>query len=137
MRAIVDGDPAKKALFACLTALKGVGLVLACTLIANMRELGSLSRHQAAALIGVAPLNHDSGTRRGYRAIAGGRRRVRNVLYVATLSAVRSNPPIQEFYRRLSAGGKPPKVALVACMRKMLVMLNGRVRDELAAVTIP
>jgi transposase len=137
MRAIVDGDPAKKALFACLTALKGVGLVLACTLIANMRELGSLSRHQAAALIGVAPLNHDSGTRRGYRAIAGGRRRVRNVLYVATLSAVRSNPPIQEFYRRLSAGGKPPKVALVACMRKMLVMLNGRVRDELTAAAIP
>jgi transposase len=137
MRAIVDGDPAKKALFACLTALKGVGLVLACTLIANMRELGSLSRHQAAALIGVAPLNHDSGTRRGYRAIAGGRRRVRNVLYVATLSAVRSNPPIKEFYRRLSDGGKPPKVALVACMRKMLVMLNGRVRDELAAATIP
>src|SRR3954452_24749132 len=137
MRAIVDSDPAKKALFACLTALKGVGLVLACTLIANMRELGSLSRHQAAALIGVAPLNHDSGTRRGYRAIAGGRRRVRNVLYVATLSAVRSNPPIKEFYRRLSASGKPPKVALVACMRKMLVMLNGRVRDELAAATIP
>ena len=62
MRAIVDSDPSKKALFACLTALKGVGLVLACTLIANMRELGSLSRHQAAALIGVAPLNHDSGT---------------------------------------------------------------------------
>ena len=90
MRAIVDSDPAKKALFACLTAPKGVGLVLACTLIANMRELGSLSRHQAAALIGVAPLNHDSGSRRGYRAIGGGRRRVRNVLYVATLSAVRS-----------------------------------------------
>jgi transposase len=72
MRTIVDSDPAKKALFACLTALKGVGLVLACTLIANMRELGSLTRHQAAALIGVAPLNHDSGARRGYRAIAGG-----------------------------------------------------------------
>ena len=137
MQTIVDGDPTKKALFACLTALKGVGLILACTLIANMRELGSLSRHQAAALIGVAPLNHDSGTRRGYRAIAGGRRRVRNVLYVATLSAVRSNPAIKEFYRRLSASGKPPKVALVACMRKMLVMLNGRVRDELAAATVP
>jgi transposase len=133
MRAIVDRDPAKKALFACLTALKGVGLVLACTLIANMRELGSLTRHQAAALIGVAPLNHDSGARRGYRAIAGGRRRVRNVLYMATLSAVRGNGPIKEFYCRLSAGGKPAKVALVACMRKMVVMLNGRVRDQLAA----
>ena len=102
-----------------------------------MRELGSLSRHQAAALIGVAPLNHDSGARRGYRAIAGGRRRVRNVLYVATLSAVRSNPPIGEFYRRLAASGKPAKVALVACMRKMVVMLNSRVRDELAGAAIP
>jgi transposase len=137
MRAIVDGDPAKKALFACLTALKGVGLVLACTLIANMRELGSLSRHQAAALIGVAPFNNDSGPRRGHRAIAGGRRRVCNVLYIATLSAVRSNGPIKEFYRRLSASGKPAKVALVACMRKMLVMINGRVRDHLAATAIP
>jgi len=137
MRAIVDSDPAKKALFACLTAPKGVGLILACTLIANMRELGALSRHQAAALIGVAPLNHDSGVRRGYRAIAGGRRRVRNVLYVATLSAVRCNPTIREFYRRLAAGGKPAKVALVACMRKLLVMLNGRVRDQLAVTVSP
>ncbi len=138
MAAIVDGDPAKKALFACLTALKGVGLVLACTLIANMRELGSLTRHQAAALIGVAPINHDSGAMRGYRAIGGGRRRVRNVLYVATLSAVRCNAPIKEFYRRLRASGKPAKVALVACMRKMAVILNGRVRDQLAtAAAIP
>jgi len=137
MRAILDSDPAKKALFACLTAVKGVGPILACTLLANMRELGSLSRHRAAALIGVAPLNHDSGTRRGYRAIGGGRRRVRNVLYMATLSAVRSNPAIRQFHRRLSAGGKPAKVALVACMRKMVVMLNGRVRDHLAAAATP
>ena len=133
MRAIVDSDPAKKALFACLTALKGVGLVLACTLIANMRELGTLSRHQAAALIGVAPFNHDSGKMRGHRAIAGGRMRVRNVLYVATLSAVRSNPAIKEFYRRLRGNGKPAKVALVACMRKLAIILNARVRDQLAA----
>jgi len=134
MRAIVDSDPAKKALFACLTALKGVGLVLACTLIANMRELGALSRHQAAALIGVAPFNHDSGKMRGYRAIAGGRIGVRNVLYVATLSAVRSNPTIKEFYRRLRGNGKPAKVALVACMRKLAIILNARVRDQLVAV---
>jgi len=118
MRTIVDSDPAQKALFACLTALKGVGLVLACTLIANMRELGSLTRHQAAALIGVAPSTTTAARGAGYRAIAGGRRRVRNVLYVATLSAVRCNGPIREFYRRLSAGGKPAKVALVACMRR-------------------
>ncbi len=133
MRAIVDGDPGKKALFACLTALKGVGPVLACTLIANMRELGSLSRHQAAALIGVAPVNRDSGTMRGHRAIAGGRRGVRNVLYVATLSAVRSNPAIKEFYGRLRTKGKPAKVALVACMRKIAIILNARIRDQLAA----
>jgi transposase len=133
MRAIVDSDPGKKALFACLTALKGVGPVLACTLIANLRELGSLSRHQAAALIGVAPVNRDSGTMRGYRAIAGGRMGVRNVLYVATLSAVRSNPAIKEFYGRLRAKGKPAKVALVACMRKIAIILNARIRDQLAA----
>jgi transposase len=137
MRAIVDSDPAKKALFACLTALKGVGLVLACTLIANMRELGSLTRHQAAALIGVAPFPRDSGSMRGYRAIAGGRRRVRNVLYVATLSAARSNPAISEFYRRLRARGKPAKVALVACMRRVAIILNARVRDHLAAAAVP
>src|SRR6185437_10370267 len=78
LRAIVAGDPAKNALFACLTAYKGVGPVLAYTLIANMRELGRLTRHQAAALIGVAPINHDSGAWRGHRAIAGGRVGVRN-----------------------------------------------------------
>jgi transposase len=111
-----------------------VGLVLAGTLIANMRELGSLSRHQAAALIGVAPLNQ---RQRHAAWLSRHSRRVRNVLYVATLSAVRCNPPIKQFYRRLSASGKPPKAALVACMRKMLVMLNGRVRDELAAAAIP
>jgi transposase len=135
MRAIVDSDPAKRALFACLTSLKGVGLVLACTLIANLRELGRLSRHQTAALIGVAPFNHDSGKWRGYRAIAGGRAGVRNVLYMASLSAVRSNPTIKEVYRRLRANGKPAKVALVACMRKIAIILNARVRDHLAAAS--
>jgi transposase len=134
MAAIVDGDPAKKALYACLTAFKGVGPVLAYTLIANLRELGQLTRHQAAALIGVAPINHDSGRMRGHRAIAGGRIGVRNVLYVATLSAVRYNPAIKAFYRRLRDTGKPGKVAIVACMRKIAVILNAKVRDHLAAV---
>jgi len=132
LRAIVAGDPAKNALFACLTAYKGVGPVLAYTLIANMRELGRLTRHQAAALIGVAPINHDSGAWRGHRAIAGGRVGVRNVLYVATLSAIRYNPAIKAFYRRLRDNGKPGKVALVACMRKIAVTLNAMVRDHLA-----
>jgi transposase len=137
MRAIVDGDPAKKALYACLTALKGVGPVLAFTLIANLRELGALTRHQAAALIGVAPLNHDSGKFRGHRAIAGGRIAVRNVLYVATLSAVRYNPAIKAFYARLRANGKPGKVAIVACMRKIATILNAMVRDQLVAKPVP
>ena len=133
MAAIVAGDPAKKALYACLTAVKGVGPVLAFTLIANLRELGTLTRHQAAALIGVAPINHDSGRMRGHRAIAGGRVGVRNVLYVATLSGVRHNPAIAAFYKRLRANGKPGKVALVACMRKIATILNAKVRDHLAA----
>lgn len=133
MQAIVAGDPRKKALYACLTAVKGVGPVLACSLIANLRELGTLSRHQVAALIGVAPINHDSGAWRGRRAIAGGRVGVRNVLYVATLSAVRYNPAIKAFYTRLRDKGKPGKVALVACMRKIATILNARVRDHLAA----
>jgi len=132
MQRIVAGDPRKKALYTCLTAYKGVGPVLACTLIANMRELGRLTRHQAAALIGVAPINHDSGAWRGHRAIAGGRVGVRNVLYVATLSAIRYNPAIKAFYRRLRDNGKPGKVALVACMRKIAVTLNAMVRDHLA-----
>jgi transposase len=132
MQVIIAGDPRKKALYACLTAFKGVGPVLACSLIANMRELGTLSRHQVAALIGVAPINHDSGAWRGHRAIAGGRVGVRNVLYVATLSAVRYNPAIKAFYTRLREKGKPGKVALVACMRKIATILNARVRDHLA-----
>jgi len=133
MAAIVENDRAKRALFACLVALKGVGPVLAWTLLANLRELGSLTRHQAAALIGVAPFNRDSGSQRGYRAIAGGRMQVRNVLYVAILSAVRYNPAIKAFYRRLRDNGKPGKVALVACMRKLAVILNAVVRDHRAA----
>jgi transposase len=134
MAAIVAANPQKRALYACLVALKGVGPVLAWTLIANLRELGSLTRHQAAALIGVAPFNRDSGNQRGYRAIAGGRRQVRNVLYVAILSAVRHNPTIKAFYCRLRENGKLAKVALVACMRKLAVILNAMVRDHRAAM---
>jgi len=146
MAAIVADDRAKAALYACLVAFKGVGPVLAWTLIANMRELGSLTRHQAAALIGVAPINHDSGKRRGYRAIPtgqarglkahGGRTQVRNVLYLATLSAVRHNPAIKQFYNRLRDNGKAPKVALVACMRKRATILNATVRDHLATAKL-
>jgi transposase len=103
-------------LFDCLTALKGVGPVLADTLIANLRELGTLSWRQVAAPIGVAAMNDDSGKRRGSRAICGGRRGLRNVLYVATLSAVRYNPEIRAFYRKLRAVGKNDGDCFVATL---------------------
>ena len=106
-----------------------MGTVLATTLQADLPELGSLSRTQIAALVGIAPLNRDSGAFRGRRTTWGGRASVRAVLYMATLSAAQSNPDIRTFYQRLVARGKPKKVAQVAAMRKMLIMLNALVRD--------
>ena len=130
MAAIVAGGPAKKALFACLVALKGVGPVLAWTLIANMRELGSLTRHQAAALIGLAPLNHDSGNRRGYRRRpdAGQKRPLCRHPQRGCDTTRRSSSSMTGCAR-----GKPGKLALVACMRKLAAILNAVVRDHLAA----
>lgn len=107
-----------------LRSTPGVGPVLATTLLADLPELGRLNRRQIAALVGVAPLNWDSGQQRGTRHIWGGRAPVRTALYMATLSAVRCNPIIRTFFERLSAAGKPRKVALIACMRKLLVILN-------------
>lgn len=112
-----------------LTSVPGVGDVTAYTLIAELPELGQLDRRRIAALVGVAPLNRDSGTFRGRRMIGGGRASVRNVLYMAALTAVRCNPPVAATYQRLIAAGRPAKVALVAAMRKLLVMLNAIVRD--------
>jgi len=107
-----------------LRTTPGVGPVLATTLLAELPELGQLNRRQIAALVGVAPLNWDSGQQRGTRHIWGGRAPVRTALYMATLAAVRCNPVIRAFFDRLSAAGKPRKVALVACMRKLLTILN-------------
>jgi len=107
-----------------LRSVPGVGPVLATTLLADLPELGRLNRRQIAALVGLAPLNWDSGQQRGTRHIWGGRAPVRPTLYMATLSAVRCNPIIRGFFERLSAAGKPRKVALVACMRKLLTILN-------------
>ena len=107
-----------------LRTVPGVGQVLSLTLLADLPELGTLDRHQIAALVGVAPLNRDSGTLRGKRTIWGGRASVRAALYMATLLATRFNPVIRDFYRRLCAAGKPKKSALTACMRKLLVTLN-------------
>ncbi len=100
------------------------------TLLADLPEIGSMTNKQAAALVGVAPMNRDSGKIRGKRRIKGGRYSVRNTLYMATLSTTLCNPIIKEFYQRLVAQGKHKKVALTACMRKFIVMLNAMVRDD-------
>jgi transposase len=108
----------------------GVGPVLSRSLISMLPELGKLTRKQIAALVGVAPLNRDSGMMRGKRRCWGGRADVRAVLYMATVTAVRFNPPVRAFYERLKAAGKLEKVALTACMRKLLCTLNAMARDQ-------
>src|SRR5207302_6100957 len=108
----------------------GVGRVLSTTLTALVPELGTLDRKQIASLIGVAPHNDDSGKREGTRTTWGGRAPVRAVLYMATLSAVRFNSALQALHDRLIAKGKPAKVAIVACMRKLLTILNAMARDK-------
>lgn len=112
-----------------LRSVKGVGPVLSSTLLLNLPELGQLDRKQLAALVGVAPLNRDSGTLRGKRTTWGGRAHVRAALYMGTLVASRFNPAIHAQYQRLLRAGKPKKVALVACMRKLLLILNALLRD--------
>ena len=113
-----------------LRTVPGVGEQISLTLLAYLPELGTLDRRQVAALVGVAPFNRDSGTLRGKRAVWGGRSRVRAALYMGTLSATRYNPIIRDFYQRLLTAGKPKKVALVACMRKLLVILNSMLRHR-------
>jgi transposase len=113
-----------------LRSAPGVGPVLATTLVAALPELGTLTRQQIAALVGVAPLNRDSGTLRGRRTVWGGRAQVRTVLYMSTLVAVRHNPVLAVFYQRLRAAGKAPKVALTACMRKLLTILNAMLKHH-------
>jgi transposase len=126
-----------------LRSVKGVGPVAAMTFLAELPELGLLNRKQIAALVGVAPYNCDSGQMHGKRAIWGGRAAVRNALYMATLSASQHNPIIQVHYQRLLAAGKQKKVALIACMRKLLTILNAMLRTrtswqpQLAAAKTP
>jgi transposase len=112
-----------------LESAPGIGDVSTATLVALLGELGQLPRRPIAKLVGVAPLARDSGTHRGARAVWGGRSEVRTVLYMATLTAIRHNPAIRQFHQRLIAKGKPSKVAIVACMRKLLTILNAMVRD--------
>ena len=111
-----------------LRAVPGVGEQLSLTLLAYLPELGTLDRRKIAALVGVAPFNRDSGTLRGKRTVWGGRARIRAVLYMGALVASRHNPVIRDFYQRLLAAGKPKKLALIACMRKLLVILNSMLK---------
>lgn len=111
-----------------IETVPGIGFVTAATLVADLPELGHLNRQKIAALVGVAPFNHDSGKHRGKRRIFGGRTSVRSVLYMATLSATRHNPVIKAFYQRLLDKGKLKKVA-TACMRKLLVIINTMVKS--------
>jgi transposase len=126
----IKRSPVWRAADDLLTSVPGVGDVTAHTLIADLPELGQLDRRRIAALVGVAPVNRDSGQMRGRRTIAGGRADVRNALYMATLSATRCNPVISQHYRSLVERGRPKKVALVACMRRLLGILNAIIRTK-------
>ena len=140
--AAIKGSPVWRAQEDLLRSVPGVGPVLARTLIADLPELGRLSRREIAKLVGVAPLSRDSGTMRGRRFVQGGRAPIRAKLYMAALVAARRNPVIRAFYQRLVAAGKPRKLALVACMRKLLTLLNTMLRTmtrwnpEFATATI-
>ncbi|MEO6878810.1 MAG: IS110 family transposase [Gemmatimonadaceae bacterium] len=126
----IEASPAWRARDELLQSVRGIGARIAHTLIALLPELGTLNRQRIAALVGVAPFNDDSGGRRGVRHISGGRAAVRNILYMGALVGTRYNPTLKAFYARLRAAGKPAKVALVACMRKLLTIVNAMVRTN-------
>jgi len=128
MEETISEDPVLRHKRQVLVATQGVGKVVAATLLADLPELGSLSRQAAPALAGVAPFNRDSGTLRGKRSIRGGRATARKALYMAALVGSRSNPVLRDFYQRLRQRGKPGKVALTALMRKLVVHLNSQLK---------
>jgi len=128
---LIRSNPALNERVKLMQTQKGVGVVIASTLAAQMPELGQLNRKEIAALAGLAPFNRDSGQWRGKRMIGGGRAGVRAALWMGALVGSRYNPEIRSFYQRLLANGKPKKVALTACMRKLLTILNAVVRDGL------
>lgn len=131
VRKLLKNSPVWREKDQLLRSVPGVGPVVSATLMASLPELGRLKAKQVAALVGVAPYNRDSGTMKGRRCIWGGRAEVRALLYMATLSAIRSKKgTLKAFYNRLVAAGKPKKVAIVACMRKLLTHLNAMVRDK-------
>ncbi len=126
----IDASPTWQAQVNLLTSVPGVGQLTAANLTLLLPEIGTIGRRQIAKLVGVAPLSRDSGLRRGSRSIWGGRAQVRRMLYMPTLVATRYNPVISALYNRLVERGKPKKVAIVACMRKLLVITNAMVRDQ-------
>ena len=130
IRLMIGSDPEWKEKSSRLESVPGVGYVTAATLLADLPELGTVNRQKIAALAGLAPYNRDSGRKTGRRRIFGGRSSVRRVLYMAALSGTINNPVIQVFYQRLIDQGKPKKVALTACMRKLLTILNAMMRDQ-------
>jgi len=130
LAALIQETPALREKAELLRTTPGIGVVASATLLARLPELGTLDRKKIAALVGVAPFNRDSGKFKGKRAIWGGRSDVRGVLYMSALVAVRRNPPLRDFYRRLREAGKTPKMALTACMRKLIVILNALVKHR-------
>lgn len=130
LQAAVAASPLYQAKADLLRSVPGVGQVTTLTLLASLPELGHLSRHEIAALVGVAPLNRDSGKRTGKRMVWGGRAPVRAVLYMAALVGIKHNPVLRVFYERLRATGKPFKVAATACMRKLLTILNAMLKHN-------
>jgi len=127
---IIESTSIYQETFELLTSFPGVGRITSAVLIADCPELGSLNRRQIAALVGAAPFNRDSGTRSGARCVWGGRSAVRSYLYMATISAIKWNDKIKSFYTRLIAAGKKPKVAITACMRKLITILNAMLKHK-------
>ena len=127
--AIIESCPDYQAKNTILQSMKGIGKIASASLISNLPELGYMTNKQASALVGVAPMNRESGRYKGQRKIQGGRHQVRTVLYMAMMSAIQCNPVFEQTYQRLLAAGKPKKVAIIACIRKMIVILNSMLRD--------
>lgn len=127
--ALIESCPDYKTKDTIVRSMKGIGKIASASLISNLPELGYMTNKQASALVGVAPINRESGRYKGQRKIQGGRHQVRTVLYMAMMSAIQSNPVFKEKYESLVKAGKPKKVAIIACVRKMIVILNSMVRD--------
>lgn len=136
LAAQIAGDPQLAAKAAVLQTVKGVGPTLAATLLGLLPELGTICRRKIAALVGLCPYDFDSGRFAGQRHIAGGRKHVRNALYMPTLAAMRFDPAIKPFYQRCAEGRSDKKPAVIAAMRKLLTILNARMRDHLASLNL-